>query len=1139
MATVTQLAAKVTLDTSGLPQQLEATQRGLVQGVGSAAQQAQLRMDALSERIGFQQRALALLGQSLDAARQKYGDGSQQVERAQLSYDRLSASIQQNQRQIPVLSQRLQEINTHARDGATYAQQFGTAFTGQLTSMIGPAALAAGAIGAVFGAISAGRQAGAAALELRETENALRAVSGSARVYSEALATARQQQLLFGGSLKENIDGLQGLVITARDTGANLQALVDLTQRLEIKSPEQGVGGARIALAEALSEGNITSLRRRFEIPKEALEGLKDASLSAEDRLKVLSDYLDGIGISSAAVAGRVDEQAQAYRRLGVELGDLSTNTGGRLADFFERSATGLSRIIGLINGNPKALAELKATFTLKGGIDQSDIDIAARNLAERAARDELGGERGRQVVMGRLGGAENYAETINALTQLNLRGEASAQMARNLVREFIAGAKSADEFTAALQGMIAKSSEGARQLDEVSQKQKKLSEEDRDRLEQQRDQTLGRAQDAYTRLAELDADYERERGDRARAHQEKLADIADAGGARIAQITRQTNEAQLDADRAYIARRAELSETLAQRLAELDTAHAADTAKRQEDAARRSEALDTALQERLLDARKASAARIAELEASIGDDSAARREAQSERAADAAERQAEQEQRMAERLADFDAQQLERRQQAREQYADRVASLAQQQADAEQRAREQAQDAEERSREQQADREQAYQDRLRDMAESAADRSEDRARQHADRLAAIEEQSQSRTALGRTTTLRGETFYTEYQQDTGSRGGKTVAQQVEEENERYRKQQDADARDEQRQREKLERDRARQEEDAARDAARQREKIERDAQRRQEEAARALADLDARYAAEEAKAAEKAERDRARILADGEAQRAALEEDYARREAQIAAQDAKEDARRQQQIAKEREKLAALEADAVADTARQQARLADDLARELAERDAAYVQQRAKAQAQAAEQLADLEASYVAATAKRAEQADRQRADVAADTERRLAEENDAYARQEAQRADAYARQREQLATALGEQLQAYTEIQVKLGDITQAEGDRRTAIIAEQYLQQAKAQKEAFDRYFNSDVAADRSYDDIEDMRARRPSNGGPGTLSIGQIVLPNVQKPEQFLPELRTAVQREIAANGGDVSKYWSGR
>lgn len=1139
MASVTQLSAKVVLDTSGLPQQLEATQRALVQGIGTGAQQAQIRLDALTERIGFQQRQLALLGQTLDAARQKYGDGTTQVARLQLSYDRLSSSIEQNQRQVPLLAQRLQDINTQTQAGAGYAQQFGTALSSQLTSLISPAALAAGAIGAVFAAFSGGRAAGAAALELRETENALQAVSGSARVYAEALATARQQQLLFGGSLKENIDGLQGLVITARDTGANLQALVDLTQRLEIKSPEQGVGGARIALSEALSEGNITSLRRRFEIPKEAIEGLTDASLSAEERLQVLSNYLDSIGITSEAVAGRVDESAMAYRRLSAELEDFSTSVGSGLADFFARSAEGLSRVVGLINGNPKAIAELKALLSGKGTIDQSDIDVAARNLAERAARDELGGERGRGLLTERLGGAEQYAETVNALTQLNLRGDAAAKSAQALVREFLAGAKTAPEFTAALQDMITKSSEGSRQLGEVAETKRKLSDEDRDRLEAQRDQTLGRAQDAFVRLAELTQDYERDRADRARAHQEKLADIQQGGADRIAQVTRQANEAQLDADRAYVARRAELSENLAQRLAELDAAHAADTQKRQEEAARRSAELDEALQERLLDARRASAARIAELEAAIGEDSAARKETQAERAAEAAERAAELERRTAERLADFDAQQLERRQSAREQYADRIAALAQQQADAETRAREQAADAEERQREQAADRAQAYQDRLDDLAQSAADRAEDRERQHADRLGAIQSQTDSRTALGRTTTLTGNTFYTEYQQDTGGRGGKTVAQQVEEENERYRRQQEADARDEQRQRDKLERDRQRQEENAARDEARQREKIERDAQRRQEEAARALADLEARYAAEEAKAAEKAERDRARILAEGEAQRAALAEDYARREAQQAAQDAKEDARRQQQIAKEREKLAAIEADAIADSARQQARLADDLARELAERDAAYVQQRAKTQAQAAEQLADLEAAYVAATAKRAEQADRQRAEIAADTERRLADEADAYARQEAQREEAYARQKAQLETALGEQLQAYTDIQVKLGDITQAEGDRRTKIIADQYLAQAKAEKEAFDRYFGSTIEADRSYDDIEDMRARRPSNGGPGSLNIGQIVLPNVQKPADFLPELRNAVQREIAANGGDVSKYWSGR
>lgn len=245
--------------------------------------------------------------------------------------------------------------------------------------------------------IHAGIDAGRDALELRETKNALQAVSGSLTVYTSALSTARQQQVLFGGELKDNIEGLQGLVITSRDSGAQLADLVDLTQRLNVKSPEQGVGGSRIAIGEAFGEGNITSLARRFEIPKAKIIELRDVSIPAAEKVKILSDYLDSIGITSAAVAGKVDQDAIAFRTLGQEISDARLNAGDGLATAFAGTATGLSRVIGIINGNPAAIAQLLALRALggSGSVGPEDVEREAQTHragvivgAESEARD-------------------------------------------------------------------------------------------------------------------------------------------------------------------------------------------------------------------------------------------------------------------------------------------------------------------------------------------------------------------------------------------------------------------------------------------------------------------------------------------------------------------------------------------------------------------------------------------------------------------------------------------------------------------------------------------------------------------------------------------------------------------------------
>lgn len=229
-----------------------------------------------------------------------------------------------------------------------------TKSTTSLSSAFGSLSSTVGTFGIALGAAQIGRfaiDAGKSALSLRETENALRAVSGNALVYAEALRTARQQQVLFGGSLEENIQGIQGLVITSRDTGANLKALVDLSQRLAIKSPEQGAGGSRIAIAEAFSEGNITSLSRRFEIPKDKIRELSNEALPAAQKIKILSDYLDSIGISSAAVAGKVDPTARSFRELGASAENAKISIGGLLADALKPTADSATNILSIFDG--------------------------------------------------------------------------------------------------------------------------------------------------------------------------------------------------------------------------------------------------------------------------------------------------------------------------------------------------------------------------------------------------------------------------------------------------------------------------------------------------------------------------------------------------------------------------------------------------------------------------------------------------------------------------------------------------------------------------------------------------------------------------------------------------------------------
>jgi hypothetical protein len=311
----------------------------------------------------------------------------------------------------------------------------------------GGLAQAAGAFGLatigpelVGSAVRGAADAAKASLDLQRTQNVTKALAGDQRTYNQVVEAARQQQKLYGGTLQENIQGLSGLVIASRSSGAELQSLIGLSQRLAVLDPSQGAEGARIALSEALA-GDPRSLALRYEIPRSALEKLKDESLSAAERLGVLDQYLNKIGISADVAGGSVTTQAQAFNALGAELDTFRTNVGAGLADAFTGAATGLERLLGAINGNPEAVAQLRAILGGRSTVTEEEIGQASEDVSRQKSRELLGVNR--RGVVGQAQqqlGTEGLKEAIERSTRLRVAGDAAAQGIDALNRSFQAG---------------------------------------------------------------------------------------------------------------------------------------------------------------------------------------------------------------------------------------------------------------------------------------------------------------------------------------------------------------------------------------------------------------------------------------------------------------------------------------------------------------------------------------------------------------------------------------------------------------------------------------------------------------------------------------------------------------------------
>lgn len=246
------------------------------------------------------------------------------------------------------------------------------------------------ALGAVKGLADTAVQFRDLALGTQRADNSLRILAGSTRLYDEALAAAKNQQILFGGSLQENIEGLSGLVTVSRSAGVSLQSLIDVSQQLAVKDPSQGVAGARIALQEALS-GDPVSLARRYEIPRKALAAIRDEATSGADKIKIISDYLTGVGIAAGAAADAVPAATRELNAMNAEAEAAKIALGTLIAEGFRPLVREATQAFGGIGQGLKNFNAIDTKMKeLSGTLVQGSADFQAYSASATDAANQL-----------------------------------------------------------------------------------------------------------------------------------------------------------------------------------------------------------------------------------------------------------------------------------------------------------------------------------------------------------------------------------------------------------------------------------------------------------------------------------------------------------------------------------------------------------------------------------------------------------------------------------------------------------------------------------------------------------------------------------------------------------------------------
>lgn len=248
-------------------------------------------------------------------------------------------------------------------------------------------------IGAYFAVSTAASAFGAAieaGNELEKQQVALRSLSGTQEKYIENLAAAKAQQDKFGGSLADNVESLSGFANLSNRTGIEITKLANLARALATIDPVQGFKGAAIALKEFFS-GDITSLARRFEIPRDALNEIKKIADEGE-RFAALEAKLAEFGITQELVAAQARTTAVEYAKLsgaatdafaavGQSLGTVLLPAAQKLTAILKEVATNLPQLLAI---DDKSNAFVNALFSASDSLDLYNEKI-------RTANDQLG----------------------------------------------------------------------------------------------------------------------------------------------------------------------------------------------------------------------------------------------------------------------------------------------------------------------------------------------------------------------------------------------------------------------------------------------------------------------------------------------------------------------------------------------------------------------------------------------------------------------------------------------------------------------------------------------------------------------------------------------------------------------------
>lgn len=195
---------------------------------------------------------------------------------------------------------------------------------------------------AVTALIDIGKQSVQTAIEVDTLKARLGGIfSGSKEAATEAFTFIQDKSRELGIDLSE----LAGAFLPKTESLAQFERVAKIATALARSDPEQGAIGARIALIEALS-GSFSSLQKRFEIPKDDINALKEAfdKKGIEGFLEAFEGVLAESGKSFEDFANTA---STSFAKLEISGQQLGGRLGAPILEALQNAAEKINDFIG------------------------------------------------------------------------------------------------------------------------------------------------------------------------------------------------------------------------------------------------------------------------------------------------------------------------------------------------------------------------------------------------------------------------------------------------------------------------------------------------------------------------------------------------------------------------------------------------------------------------------------------------------------------------------------------------------------------------------------------------------------------------------------------------------------------------